>query len=368
MLNAHGVPSGTAMGPKPVDRSGMGNHPRDGEILMDNHNPYLASYVPDPEKYSKWAASGTKEWTQVKHMSMPQALAACDHELRAKGKALIVKGDSNRLKRDPDSVNQLRALGTKAVVLERCNVLDHLVRRPNGPQAPSPPAPPPPPPSGYPRGHALPSEPSLSSPRDPPPSPTLRHRCARAESFAPTTHAPSCCCARNLVPPSRHVRVSPTPPLSTPPHVARLCTRQVCTLRTYKDPAHTTFEGAPIGEVVGSGTAVPGGITKRGNTAQVKFLQLNGLPIKLHNMKVENHNSHELVLNMFRPDGVFVCTEDLFRFEQSDKREDLVTSIDAWSKVRERAKSVARSLSSRPSARERPLQPIASAHRASLSS
>ena len=59
--------------------------------------------------------------------SSPQALAACDHELRAKGKALIVKGDSNRLKRDPASVAQLRALGTKAVVLERCNVLDHLV-------------------------------------------------------------------------------------------------------------------------------------------------------------------------------------------------------------------------------------------------
>ena len=58
----------------------------------------------------------------------PQAVAACDHELRAKGKALIVKGDSNRLKRDPASVAQLRALGTKAVVLERCNVLDHLVR------------------------------------------------------------------------------------------------------------------------------------------------------------------------------------------------------------------------------------------------
>ena len=64
---------------------------------------------------------------------------------------------------------------------------------------------------------------------------------------------------------------------------------QVCTLRTYKDPAHTNFEGSPIGEVVGTGTAVPGGITKRGNTAQVKFLQLNGLPIKLHNMKVRCH-------------------------------------------------------------------------------
>ena len=36
----------------------------------------------------------------------------------------------------------------------------------------------------------------------------------------------------------------------------------------------------------GTGTATPGGITKRGNTAQVKFLQLDGLPIKLHNMKV----------------------------------------------------------------------------------
>ena len=31
MLNAHGVPSGTAMGPKPVDRSGMGNHARVGK-------------------------------------------------------------------------------------------------------------------------------------------------------------------------------------------------------------------------------------------------------------------------------------------------------------------------------------------------
>lgn len=67
---------------------------------------------------------------------------------------------------------------------------------------------------------------------------------------------------------------------------------QVCTLRTYKDPAHTNFEGSPIGEVVGTGTAVPGGITKRGNTAQVKFLQLNGLPIKLHNMKVRRCRCH----------------------------------------------------------------------------
>ena len=25
-----------------------GNHPRDGEILMENHNPYLATYAPDP--------------------------------------------------------------------------------------------------------------------------------------------------------------------------------------------------------------------------------------------------------------------------------------------------------------------------------
>lgn len=48
---------------------------------------------------------------------------------------------------------------------------------------------------------------------------------------------------------------------------------------------------------------------------------------------MENHNSHELVLNMFRADGIFVCTEDLFRFENSDKRDDLAASIDAWSKV-----------------------------------
>ena len=53
----------------------------------------------------------------------------------------------------------------------------------------------------------------------------------------------------------------------------------------------------------------------------------------LPSRQVENHNSHELVLNMFRPDGIFVCTEDLFRFENSDKREDLAASIDAWSKV-----------------------------------